>query len=297
MDTRKVIKIVEVAPRDGFQILPSFIPTNEKIALIESVIHAGCDEIEASSFVSPKWVPQLRDAEEVCGHLRANGLDQKTEITYLVPNMRGAELAVNAGAHHIFVSTSASPLHCRENLNQTIDEVFSGAERIATFAKERGVGITVSIAAAFGYARDPEGVPTERVLTLARRMQCAGFSKVNLCDTAGEANPKGVFDLCSTVVQALQVPVSVHLHQRDGIEFANALAAADAGVRMFEAAVGGLGGCPYVPRAKGNIATEKLVRMFREMGYTLHADPDLLDACAVIAKQLQADHGTDANCA
>lgn len=297
MNVPDSIQIVEVAPRDGFQILPSFIPTEKKIALIEAVIRAGCDEVEASSFVSPKWVPQLSDAVEVCGRLRAAGAENKAEITYLVPNMKGAELAHKAGASHIFVTTSASSLHCRENLNQTIGEVFAGAERIAAFAKEHFLGVTVSIAAAFGYARDPEGVPAERVLTLARRMEAAGFSKVNLCDTAGEANPKGVFALCSQALAALRIPVSVHLHQREGIEFANALAAADAGVRIFEAAVGGLGGCPYVPKAKGNIATEKLARMFREMGYTLRADLDLLDACAVTAKTLQADHGTCADCA
>lgn len=292
MESSNTIKIVEVAPRDGFQILPSFIPTKEKITLINALVEAGCDEIEASSFVSPKWIPQLRDAEEICRHLQACGAEKKAEITYLVPNMKGAELGAKAGVCHIFVTTSASPLHCRENLNQTIDEVFTGAKQIAAFAKERGLGVTVSIAAAFGYARDPEGVPVERVLTLMHRMEDAGFAKVNLCDTAGEANPKGVYDLCTKALNSLKIPVSVHLHQRGGIEFANALAAADAGVRIFEAAVGGLGGCPYVPKAKGNIATEKLVRMFREIGYAVRANPDLLDACAVTAKGIQVAHGS-----
>lgn len=289
MDNLETIQIIEVAPRDGFQILPSFIPTAEKIALIEALIDAGCDEIEASSFVSPKWVPQLKDAETICAHFAK--YEGKTEITYLVPNMRGAELAVRAGARHIFVTTSVSALHCRENLNQTIEEAFAGAENIAAFARAEGVGVTVSMATAFGYARDPEGVPEKRVLTLARRMQHAGFSRINLSDTAGEANPKGVSDLCRAALATLTIPVSVHLHQRSGIEFANALAAAQAGVRIFEAASGGLGGCPYVPKAKGNIATEQLVRMFREMGYAVRANPDLLDACAAAAKQIQAAHG------
>lgn len=204
--------------------------------------------------------------------------------------MKGAKRAVESGAKHIFMTTSASPLHCRENLNLAIEEVFDEADRVALFAKESGVGFTVSIAAAFGYSRDPEGVPGERVLSLLRRVEKSGFSKANLCDTSGEANPTYVYELCSAALKSVNIPVSVHLHRRDGIEYANALAAANAGIRIFESAVGGLGGCPFVPLAKGNIATENLIRMFREMGYSVDADLGVVDACAGTAKKIQAEH-------
>ncbi len=284
MDKR--IKIIEVAPRDGFQILPVFIPTEVKADLINSLIEAGCDEIEASSFVSGKWVPQLRDAEDLCRSFQS----RPVFLTYLVPNMQGARRAIDAGAKHIFVTTSASATHCRENLNQTVDEVFDGAEKIAGYARENKTGVTASIAASFGYSRDPEGVSEARVLALLGRLEDAGFSSVTLCDTSGEADPTRVFELCSAAIQKIKIPIGVHLHQRDGIEFANACSALQAGVRTFESAAGGLGGCPYIPKAKGNIATEKLVRMFHEMGYSTKIDLNLMDRCAAKARQIQMDH-------
>ena len=291
------IQITEVAPRDGFQILPRPIPFAEKIALIEELIAAGCGEIEATSFVSPKWVPQMADSAQIC---RAFAGRRDVVMTYLVPNLRGAQLAIAAGTRQLFVTTSASAKHSRENLNQTIEEVLAGAQEIARLAHEHGVTCTASIAAAFGYSPDPLGVRPERVCEMARTLAGAGFSALTLCDTSGEAGPDGVAALCEQVAKCVDLPIGVHLHQAGGIEYANALAALQSGVRIFEAAVGGLGGCPYIKKAKGNIATETLVRMFHAMGYETGIDLKKLEECAARAKALQAAYGTPAcadNCA
>lgn len=283
------VHITEVAPRDGFQILPGRqIPLEEKLQFIQSLIDAGCLEIEASSFVSPKWVPQLADSEEVCLHF-SDITD--TVMTYLVPNLKGAERAVKAGARQIFVTTSASNLHSRENLNQTIQEVLDGAALIAGLAREKGVVCTASVAAAFGYSRDPEGVSEERVCLMAKKLAAAGFTALTLCDTAGEGNPANVARICGQVIDCTGIPIGIHLHQAGGIEYANALAAFQAGIRVFESAAGGMGGCPYVPKAKGNIATETLVRMFHSMGIETGVDPELIQRCAVRAKEIQTIYG------
>ncbi|RGX55638.1 MULTISPECIES: hydroxymethylglutaryl-CoA lyase [Anaerotruncus] len=291
------IQITEVAPRDGFQILPRRIPLAEKITLIEKLIRAGCEEIEAASFVSPKWVLQMADSAEIC---KAFAGRRETELTYLVPNLRGAQLAVEAGARQLFVTTSASDKHSRENLNQTIEEVLAGAKEIARLAYAHGVTCTASIAAAFGYSPDPHGVSREQVCSMAKTLADAGFSALTLCDTSGEADPDGIAFLCDATACAVDLPLGVHLHQAGGIEYANALAALQSGVRIFEAAVGGLGGCPYIKKAKGNIATETLVRMFHAMGYETGIDLKKLEECAARAKALQAAYGTPAcadNCA
>ncbi len=290
---RDHILITEVAPRDGFQILPRLIPFEEKVKFIQSIIDAGCEEIEASSFVSPKWVPQMSDSEAVCRYF---GSQKKATMTYLVPNLRGAQRAVDAGTRQFFVTTSASVKHSRENLNQTIEEVLSGAEKIAQLAAQHGVECTASIAAAFGYSQDPEGVSNERVCQIAKRLADAGFSAITLCDSSGEANPVSVADLCAQVIECTGVPIGIHLHQAGGIEFANALAALQAGVRVFEAAVGGLGGCPYIKKAKGNIATEKLVKMFTDMGYETGVDIRLIEQCAEQAERIQSEYGTPECC-
>jgi hydroxymethylglutaryl-CoA lyase len=278
-----------VAPRDGFQILPQKIPFQEKADLIESLINAGCEEIEASSFVSPKWVPQLSDAEDICKRFLHQN---KCKMTYLVPNMRGALRAIESGANQIFVTTTASALHSRENLNQTIEEVLEGARQIADYAKERGVVCTATVGAAFGYSRDPEGVSKERVCRNVQILADAGFSSISLCDTSGEAHPDLVYDLCTEVLKQSDIPIGIHLHQAGGIEFANALAALQAGIRIFESSAGGLGGCPYITNAKGNIATEKLVKMFHQMGYKTGIDLEKIELCSETAKKIQSTYGT-----
>jgi len=278
------IKIIEVGPRDGLQILNKFIPTQMKIDWISSLLQAGCDEIEASSFVASKWVPQLADAGEVCKHF-STGFPER--LTYLVPNMKGAERAIEFGAKHLFVTTSASELHSMKNLNQTIKQVLEGAQRIAEYAARNSVHYTASIAASFGYSEDPTGVKQETVEMMVDTFQKAGFAAVTLCDTSGQAAPTQVYELCGRIVEKARIPIGVHLHQNGGIEFANALMALSAGVRIFESAAGGLGGCPYIKNARGNIATEKLVEMLKSCGYELQVDQSAINNCADVGKSFQ----------
>lgn len=292
MPIQNSIHITEVAPRDGFQILPRLIPLDEKLDFIQNLIDAGCAEIEATSFVNPKWVPQMKDSRALCRQL----LTQKKAImTYLVPNLRGAQLAIDAGAKQFFLTTSASKKHSRENLNQTIEEVLQNAVEVAKLAKQHDVECTASIAAAFGYSKDCEGVPSQRVCMMVETLADAGFTAITLCDTSGDANPDYVYELCGMAMKRTGLPLGIHLHQAGGIEFANAYAAFRAGVRTFESAAGGMGGCPFVKSAKGNIATETLVEMFHSMGYETGIDMERMQRCAEQAKRIQARYGIPEN--
>lgn len=286
---KKKIKITEVAPRDGFQILPKYIPLGKKADLIYRLIDAGCKEIEASAFVSPKWVPQMADSAEL---VKLFENEQRSILTYLVPNFKGAQRAIDAGVKQLFVTTSASIKHARDNLNQTIDEVLEGAEAIAELAKKNNVVYTASIACAFGYELDPEPVPVERVCQMVKRLSAAGYNAVTLCDTSGHANPESVKELCNAVLASTSVELGIHLHQAEGIEFANALAALECGVELFESAAGGMGGCPFVKKAKGNIATETLIKMFGAMGYETDIEPEKMAECAKIAQDIKANYGS-----
>ena len=283
------IHITEVAPRDGFQILPIYIPYETKVELLKNLMDAGCQEIEASSFVSPKWVPQMVDSAQICQQFKDI---TSCTMTYLVPNLKGAQRAIEAGCRQLFVTTSASAKHARENLNQTIAEVLQGAKQIARLAEEHHIVHTATIASAFGYALDSEGVSSQRVCEMACVLRDAGFSAITLCDTSGEANPSLVKERCELVQRAVDIPIGIHLHQAGGVEFANALAALESGIRIFESAAGGLGGCPYVPKAKGNIATELLVGMFHAMGYETGIDLAKIQTCGKQARALQLKYGS-----
>lgn len=283
------IHITEVAPRDGLQNLPGVLPLKEKLDFIQALCGAGCEEIEAASFVNPKWVPQFADAQELCAALetQTNGV----VFTYLVPNYKGAQRAIDAGAKQLFVTTSASEKHCHDNLNQTLEQVLEGAERIAELCREKNVVYTASIATAFGYSPDPMPVPPERVLSMIARMEKAGFGAVTLCDTSGEAKPEGVYALCRAAVESTSLPIGVHLHQNDGVELENALAALEAGVRIFESAAGGLGGCPFIANARGNIATEKLIALLEEQNYSTGIDKARMAECAETAARIRTVYG------
>jgi len=234
----------------------------------------------------------MKDSGALCGHF----LNQdKTIMTYLIPNLHGAHLAIEAGAKQFFLTTSASEKHSKENLNQTIEEALHGAKKVAELAKQHSVIYTASIATAFGYAKDPMSVPAERVYMMLESLTKAGFSSIVLCDTSGDANPDYVFELCSKAMEITPLPLGIHLHQANGIEFANAYAAFKAGIRIFEAAAGGMGGCPFVKNAKGNIATELLAGMFHSMGYDTGIDLERLRQCAQQAKHILEQYGVSEN--
>ena len=271
------LHIQDVAVRDGFQIEPAFIPTERKIALIDRLSHTGLAKIEVTSFVSPKAIPALADAEAVMF-----GIERVPGVVYaaLVPNARGCERALACGVDEINLVMSASDSHGRANLRMTPEQSLAGfADVVAcvrSSAQADRVAINVSLSTAFGCPFDG-AVPPARVLEIVGRCEQLGIGGVTLCDTTGMANPAQVASLCAAVRARFPgLQITVHFHNTRGMGLANALAALYTGIDRYDASLGGLGGCPYAPGATGNVCTEDLVHMFAAMGLDTGVDLDRL---------------------
>jgi hydroxymethylglutaryl-CoA lyase len=267
------VYIQEVAPRDGLQIEQRFVPTVEKIALIDALSRTGVAKIEATSFTSPKAIPNLADASEVMAGITRH---ERVEYVALVPNERGAERALAAGADELNLVMSASDGHGLANLRMTPWQSLERFEAIVERARGHEVFINASISTAFGCPFDGE-VPALRVIEIVERLTTLGIGGVSLCDTTGMANPVQVRALCEQVLTRWpELALTLHVHNTRGMGLANAFAAWQAGVTRFDAALGGLGGCPFAPGASGNVCTEDLVHMFEEMGVETGVDLDAL---------------------
>ncbi len=274
--------IHEVAPRDGLQIEPVFVPTDAKVAWINRLSETGLAKIEITSFVSPKAVPALADGEEV-----ARRITRREGVRYaaLIPNVRGGERAAGTGLDEVNVVISASETHNRANLRMARDESFRQLGEIARVLAGTGVALTSSVATAFGC---PFEGPQDRrkVYDQVARLIDAGCVGVTLADTTGMANPRQVAGMIAAVRAARpetgrgEVALTLHFHNTRGVGLANVLAAAEAGATRFDAALGGLGGCPFAPGATGNVCTEDVVSMFCEMGLETGVDLDRLLAVA-----------------
>jgi len=270
---KKRIYINDVALRDGFQIEPNFIATYEKVGLINRLGETGVAKIEATSFTSPKAIPNLRDAEEVMRQInRVPGV----VYTVLVPNVKGCERALACNVDEINLVMSASQSHNRANLRMTCEQSLAQFAEIVKFAGPSAVFINGSLSASFGCPFDG-WIPEARVLELVQQFFDVGIKGITLCDTTGMANPEQVRRLCCTVLGRWpDVPFTLHFHNTRGMGLANVLAALEAGMCRFDASLGGLGGCPYAPGATGNICTEDTVHMLEQMGYNTGVDLDLL---------------------
>jgi hydroxymethylglutaryl-CoA lyase len=283
------VQINEITPRDGLQNIENFIPTQDKAVLIDMLVKSGVRYLESTAFVSPKWVPQLSDALETFSHTRTHA-DVRNSV--LVPNRKGFERARECGAGEIVFVLSASEIHNRSNVNKSVDESLEEAVSIAGSATESGIIPRANVATVFGYQPEEEISPAH-ILRIASTLEEAGFAGITLCDTTGIAAPDQVHELCGSLLERLdRVPLAIHLHQCGGIEFANAYAALTAGIRIFESAAGGLGGCPFAENTDGNIATEQLVAMFTRMGIDSGIDQTAIDAAAGYAKSLQAEYSS-----
>lgn len=256
--------INEVATCDGFQMESRFIPTEDKIALIDRLGTLGYAKIEATSFTSPKAIPALRDGEEVM-----NRIARRPGVVYtaLVPNLRGAERALDARVDEFNLVMSASETHNLANLRMTREQSFAQLAEVIALARQAAVPVNVSLSCVFGCPMEGE-VPAATVLGWIDRFAALGVQGITLCDTTGMAYPTQVADLAASLAALLpaSIPLTLHLHNTRGMALANALAAWQAGMRRFDGAVGGLGGCPYAPGASGNASTEELVHMFDCMG-------------------------------
>ena len=269
---KKRLYIHEVSVRDGFQIEPKFVPTDEKVELINGLSRTGLAKIEVTSFTSPKAIPALADAEAVMAKIdRVAGV----EYAALVPNVRGAGRALACRVDEMNVVMSASRTHNLANLRMTPEQSLEQLAEIVRLA-EGHAAVNASLSTAFGCPFEGE-VPAARVIELVQRMHDAGIARVTLCDTTGMANPAQVESLCSAVqARWPDVVFTAHFHDTRAMGLANALAALRAGIDRFDASLGGLGGCPFAPGASGNVCTEDLVHMFQAMGYETGIDLEAL---------------------
>lgn len=287
MPGKERLYINDVAMRDGLQIEPTFVPTDQKIKLIDRLSRTGLAMIEATSFTSPKAIPNLRDAAEVM-----QGIERVPGVRYtvLVPNLKGCERAIACKVDEINLVMSASETHNRANLRMNCEQSLAQFAEIVKFAAGSPVTINVSVSTAFGCPFDGE-VPAERVAALAKRYVDLGINSITLCDTTGMANPAQVRSLCESMAAAFpQVKFTMHFHNTRAMGLANVVAAVAAGMRHFDASLGGLGGCPFAPGASGNICTEDAVHMLEQMGYDTGVD---LDALLEVARDLPSVLGHD----
>jgi hydroxymethylglutaryl-CoA lyase len=271
----------EVVTRDGFQIEPEFIATDAKVQLVDALSQCGYAKIEVTSFTSPKAIPMLRDAEEVMGRIRRV---PGVEYTVLVPNLRGAERAMESRADELNLVMSTSETHNLANLRMPREKSFAALADVVRFVDGR-TPVNVSLSTAFGCPMEGE-VAQEVVLGWAQRYADLGVRGLTICDTTGMANPAQVARMCEVLQQrfpALQL--TLHFHNTRGMGLANVLAAAQQGITRFDGSLGGLGGCPYAPGASGNISSEDAVHMLDEMGYDTGMD---LDRLLQVARALPA---------
>ncbi|MEM7042820.1 MAG: hydroxymethylglutaryl-CoA lyase [Pseudomonadota bacterium] len=281
MTRPKSVLVGEVGPRDGLQIEQDFVPTATKIELINGLIDAGVKEIEYSSFVSPRAVPQLADAAEVLAELdRSKG----AHLVALVPNAKGAERAVEAGVDELRVFISASESHNRKNVNSAIADSLRRFEEVMRIAEAAGRPVSGAIATSFGCPFEGE-VRVEQIGMIAKHFSEFGMVGVGLGDTTGMATPPLVAERCRHLKREVpELPITLHFHNTRGIGLANVMAGLDEGIDRYESSFAGLGGCPFAPGATGNICTEDLVFLLHEMG--IETGIDLEKLCAV-ARQVE----------
>ena len=277
------ITLCEVGPRDGFQSEAEFIPTARKIEIANALLAAGLREMQVTSFVSPRAVPQLADAEAVLA-----GIDRPegARLTALIPNLRGAERAAAAGVDAVHLVISASETHNRKNLNRSVEDSLAQAGPVFEHLAARGVAVEGGIATAFGCPF--EGVvPPEAVARLAARYQALGAERVSLGDTTGMATPRTVRAAIRAIRDAAPgLPIGLHFHNTRGVGLACVMAGLAEGVTHYDASVGGLGGCPFAAGATGNISTEDLVYLLEEGGYRTGVDLGALIDAAQLAQEV-----------
>lgn len=279
MNLPKTVRIREVGPRDGFQMEREFIPTATKIEIINALVRTGLCLFEATSFVSPRAIPQMRDAAQVLAGIdRHEGM----EVGALVPNIRGAENAAAAGVDEIVLLVSASESHNRSNINQSIEGSLRGFETMADIASEAGITVRGSISVVFGCPFEGN-VPVENVDRIVERMAALGITAVTLGDTTGMATPPIVRRVCRSVMDKYPgLEIGLHFHNTRGLGLVNVYEALGMGFDIFESSIGGLGGCPFAPGATGNVCTEDLVYMMEELG--LETGIDLVELIRVAKK-------------
>lgn len=268
----------DVGTRDGLQSETTFVPTADKIALVDALSQAGLAKVEVTAFVSPKAIPVLADASEVMA-----GITRQPGVIYtvLVPNVRGAERAIEARADELNLVMSASESHNLSNLRMTREQSFAGLAEVAAMAHQAGIAVNVSLSCSFGCPMEGD-VPFETVLGWCGHfLEDLGARGVTLCDTTGMAYPTQVVALVRAYRERWpEAQLTLHFHNTRGMGLVNVIAAIDAGADRFDASLGGIGGCPYAPGATGNVCTEEIVHALQCMGCDTGVDLERLIAAA-----------------
>lgn len=277
------VEVYEVGPRDGLQNEPRALATPDKVRLVGALVTAGLKRIEVTSFVSPRWVPQLADAEQLLA-----ALPRTAGVTFsaLIPNLKGLERARDAGLHEAAFFVSATEAHSQKNINKSVGEAIATFRDVAKEARRLGMRVRCYLSTAWGCPYEG-AVPVSRVVEVVKQLLESEFDQLSLGDTIGVGTPGQTAEIVGEISRLLPLPkIALHLHDTRGTALANALVGLSMGITTFDSSVGGLGGCPYAPGAAGNLSTEDLVYMLHGMGVRTGVDlPRLVDA-AELAQEL-----------
>lgn len=270
-------ELIEVGPRDGIQTRKKIVPTEMKVEMIKNLTAAGIKRIQVTSFVHPRLVPQMADAEAVCAQLpEIDGV----QYNGLVLNMRGLERAHKAGLKHVDMGVPASETLSQKNANSSIEEGMARMEEMVNKSREWGMSVRAGVQTAFGCVYEGD-IPLERVVGLSKRFLDMGIDELSLADSSGMGNPQQIEETLAEIKPlAGEVPIVMHLHDTRGMGLANCYAALKRGVNRFDTSFGGLGGCPFIEGAKGNIPTEDTLNMMQEMNIETSVDIAQVSAVA-----------------
>jgi len=283
------VELCEVGPRDGFQFEHTRIPTDFKIEIINGLVEAGLPRIQVASFVHPDRVPQMADAETVVAALSEHSeIDVQTKVIFsgLCLNVRGVKRAADTGLKYVDLSIATNELHGRDNVEMSVEEGVMEASAMVEQAHSLGMKAQLGLQTVFGYKLAGD-TSLDEIVLLSERFARMGVESLSLADTTGMANPRMIRERVSAVQQVIgDVPVVLHLHDTRGLALANILAAWELGVSRFDASLGGLGGCPFIDGATGNVATEDVANMFEEMGVETGIDISGVASCSRRLSQL-----------
>jgi hydroxymethylglutaryl-CoA lyase len=277
----------DVAPRDGLQNIAATVSTEVKVRLIEGLLAAGVPRVEATSFVSPRWVPQLADAADV---LRAMGPQALPRLRVLIPNRRGLAMALEHGVRNVLYTIGATESFNRRNVNRSVAESLDDLDLVVADARQAGCDVDVAVSVSFGCPFEGAVAP-QRVVDLCSELVRRGVAEVGIADTIGVAHPAAVRELCARAGDV--VPdrrLSLHVHDTRGLGVANVLVAFEAGITRFDGSAGGLGGCPFAPRSTGNVCSEDALQAVASAGGEHGCD---LVAYCVVSQTLATDLHTD----
>jgi len=278
MNLPEKVTLIEVGPRDGFQLEKKLIPTELKLRIIKGLIDAGIMNIQVTSFVNPAIVPQMGDAEELIKLLPEN---KDATFSCLVLNERGLHRAYKAGINHVEISVSASDTHSRKNAGMSHEAAFKSAHKMIEGAKSHKMHIRAGIQCAFGCAYEGS-IPADRVISIAGKFADSGADIIAVSDTTGMADPLSVRTLIEKLRAVTRdLPVVLHFHDTRGLGLANVLAGLESGITCFDSALAGMGGCPFVPGAAGNISTEDTAHMLESMHIKTGIDIGKVAACSL----------------